>query len=60
MFNKQLIITPHTLEFVPECNKTQKMCNKAVNTYTSSIKIVSECLMTQEIVIKQLIDAFFI
>ena len=34
---------PHALEFVPECYKTQKMCDKAVDTYRSTIKFVSEC-----------------
>ena len=27
----------NALEFVPECNKTQKMCDKAVNTYPSTM-----------------------
>ena len=31
---------PHALEFVPECYKIQKMCDDAVDTY-STIKFVS-------------------
>ena len=46
---------------VPEC---YKLCDKAVNTYLSTIKFVPECFMTQvceslsRYVIKQLIDMF--
>ena len=36
------------LEFVPECHEIQKMCDKAVNNYLSTIKFVRECLITQE------------
>ena len=32
---------PDTLEFVPECCNTQKMCDKAVDIYPSTIKIYS-------------------
>ena len=39
---------PHALEFVPECYKTQNMCDKDVNTYPSTIKYVPECLLTEE------------
>ena len=38
---------PNALEFVPECCKTQKMCDKAV--VTSSTKFVPQCYKTQEI-----------
>ena len=31
MCNKAVDNYPHALEFVPECYKTQKMCDKAVN-----------------------------
>ena len=37
---------PHVLEFVPECYKTKKMCNKAVNTYPSTIKFFLGYFMT--------------
>ena len=36
------------LKLVYECYKTQKMYDKAVDTYPSPKKIVSECFMTQE------------
>ena len=39
---------PHALEFVPECYKTQKMCDKAVDTHPLAIKYVPECYKTQE------------
>ena len=32
MSNKAVKNYPHALEFVPECYKTHKMCDKAVNT----------------------------
>ena len=31
MYNKAVDSYPHALEFVFECYKTQKMCNKLVN-----------------------------
>ena len=31
MWNKVIDNYPHALEFVPECYKTQKVCDKAVN-----------------------------
>ena len=36
-------------KLVPDCYKTQKNCNKAVNTYPSTTKFVPECYKTQEI-----------
>ena len=39
---------PHVIEFVPECYKTQNMCDKAVNTYPSTIEFVPECYKTQK------------
>ena len=35
-------------QFVPECYKTQKMCDETVNTYPSTIKFVPKCFMPQE------------
>ena len=32
----------HALAFIPECYKTQKMCNKAVDAYPSPIKCVTD------------------
>ena len=59
MRNKAVENYPYALEFVPECYKTQKLCDKAVSTYPSTIKFVPECFMTQKkCVIKQLIVAF--
>ena len=31
----------YALEFVPDCYKTQNMCNKVVNTSPSAIQFVS-------------------
>ena len=36
------------------------MCDKAVNTYPSTKFFFPECLMTQKMFIKQLIDVFCI
>ena len=33
---------------VPECYKTQKMCDKVVDTYPSTLKFVPECFVIQE------------
>ena len=29
----------HALEFVPDCYEPQKMCKKAVDTYTSAVNL---------------------
>ena len=60
MCNEEVDNYSHTLEFVPECYKTQKTSEKSVSTYPSTIKFVPECIMTQKKVIKQLIDVFCI
>ena len=35
------------------------MCDKAVDTYPSTIKFVPECFMTQKMCGKPVIDGFF-
>ena len=35
--------------FVPDCYMTQKICDKAVNTHSSTIQLLSECYKTQKI-----------
>ena len=35
--NHEMCNYPHALEFVPECFMTRKICDKAVNTYPSTI-----------------------
>ena len=32
------------LEFIPECYKTHKICDKAVNTYPSTINLFMNAL----------------
>ena len=54
---KLLIINSHALEFVSNCCKIQKTCNKVVDTYPYAIKFVSECYNTQKNVMKLLILA---
>ena len=60
MCNKAVDDYSHTLEFVPECYKTQKMCDKPVNTYPSTIKLVSECFVTQGMYDKAVNKCFFV
>ena len=48
------------LEFVPECHEIQKMCDKAVNNYLSTIKFVRECPITQEMFNKAVNRYFFV
>ena len=48
MYSKAVDNYPYALDFVPECYKTQEMCDKAVTTYPSTIKFVPECFMAQE------------
>ena len=40
---------PEMLKFVPNHYKTWKMCDKAVNTYLSTIEFGLEYIMTQEV-----------
>ena len=53
---------PHTLIFVPDCYITQKLCDKAVNTYHFTIQIVLQiqyiAIRLKKCVIKLLIDVF--
>ena len=42
MCNKAIDDYPHALELFPDCLKSQKIRNKAVNTYSFAIKFVSE------------------
>ena len=42
----------HALEFVAEYYKTQKLCDKAVDTHLATIKVVLECCKTQEMCYK--------
>ena len=42
MCDKAVDNYPHTLEFAPECYKTQKMCGKAVDAYPSIVKYVPD------------------
>ena len=39
---------PYLIRYVPDHFKTWKMCDKAVNTYLSTIGFVLEYIMTQE------------
>ena len=72
--NKVIDNYPHVLEFVPECckikkvcdksvpefYKIKKVCDKSVNTYPSAMKFVLECLMTQEMCDKTVNRCFFV
>ena len=42
MCNKAVDNYPHSLEFVPEFYKTQKMCDKAVEKHPTTIKYVPD------------------
>ena len=42
MCNKAVDNYPHSLEFIPECYKTQKMCDKAVDKHPTTIKYVPD------------------
>ena len=46
------VVWPGELEFVPDCYKTQKMCNKAVDTYPSALQFVTGQYKTHEMCIK--------
>ena len=59
MCNKEVDHYRRALEFVLECYKIQKLCDKAVGTYPTTIKFVSLNAITfRKCMIKQLIDVF--
>ena len=59
MGNKAVENYSHSLEFVSECYKTQKMCDKTANTYPSTITCFTECFMTKEMCDKSVNSCFF-
>ena len=48
MCNEAVANYTHTLKFVLEYHKNQKMCDKAVTSYASTKRIIPECFMTQQ------------
>ena len=42
MYNNAVDNYPHALEFVSECYKTKQICDKAFDTYCSTIKFAPE------------------
>ena len=51
MCNKAVENYAQSFEFVPDCYKTQELCNKAINT-SSAIQFVLACYKAQEIIDK--------
>ena len=47
-FLRKLLITRHALTFVPDCCITEKMRDKAVNTYHSTMQFIPDYNRTQE------------
>ena len=47
MFDKGVGNDPHALEYVPECYKTQNICNIAVDTRPSTTEHVPDRVKTQ-------------
>ena len=60
MCNKVIHNYAHTLKFVPDWYKTQKMWDKAVDDYPSTIQFVPECYKTHEMCNKALKTCFFL
>ena len=58
MRNKAVDNYPHSLEFIPECCKTQKMCDKAVDTYYTTIKYAPKYYRTPEMCNKAIHKCF--
>ena len=48
MCNRAVDNYHHTLEFIPDCFKTQEKFNKTVSTYPSVIQFVPECCKTRK------------
>ena len=55
---KAILENNGTLKSVPDYNKNQEMCNKAVDNYPHALEFVPECYKTKKFVIKLLILIF--
>ena len=55
---KAILENNGTLKSVPDYNKNQEMCNKAVDNYPHALEFVPECYKTKKSVIKLLILIF--
>ena len=58
MSNKAADNYPHALEFVSGCYKTQKTCDQAVDTHSSTINLFLNATRLKKCVIKQFIYVF--
>ena len=52
MGDKAILENDRTLKFVPDCYKTQKMCDKAADNYLHAWEFIRRCYITQKCVIK--------
>ena len=52
MFDKAILEKGGTSGPVPECNKNQQICDKAIDSYPHASKFVFDCYMIQNFVIK--------
>ena len=48
MRDKAILKNGGTLKSVPDCNKNQEMCNKAVDNYPHALEFVTECHKSQK------------
>ena len=45
--DKDILENGERLKSVPDCHKTQEMCNIAVDNYPHALEFLPECIMTQ-------------
>ena len=60
MYNEAVDNYGCALEFIPNCYKSQKICNKAVNTSLFAIQVAPKCYKTQEICDKAVVLLYLI
>ena len=58
MCSKAVNNYPHALEFVPECYKIHKMCDKAVDTHPPTKNIFLNAIRFKKYVTEQFIYVF--
>ena len=56
MGDKAILENDRTLKFVPDCYKTQKMCDKAADNYLHAWEFIRRCYITQKMCDKAVVS----
>ena len=59
MYDKAILENDGSLKSVPDCCKSQKLCDKAASNYPHALQSVSKCYKTPEMCYKAVYRYFF-